>query len=70
MQSGELIDVSSLLSAWGEVAIPERVIPEIKKILWKDIPPQHVITIDNRDAFVQYGITSGHIICTCTISEA
>ncbi len=52
MQSGELIDVSTLFSVWGEVVIPERVIPDIKKILWKNTPPRHVITVDNRDAFV------------------
>jgi hypothetical protein len=53
MQSGELIDVSSLFSAWGEVAIPERAISAITKILWKEKPPQHVITIDNRDELLR-----------------
>lgn len=52
MQSGELIDVSTLFSVWGEVVIPERVIPDIRKVLWKTTPPQQVITVDNRDAFV------------------
>lgn len=69
MQSGELIDVSSLLSAWGEVAIPERVIPEIKKILWKDIPPQHVITIDNRDAFVSMALPPDTLFVHAPLAE-
>lgn len=69
MQTGELIDVSTLLSAWGEVAIPERVIPEIKKILWKDIPPQHVITIDNRDAFVSMELPPNTLFVHAPFSE-
>lgn len=62
MQSGELIDVSSLFSAWGEVAIPERAISAITKILWKEKPPQHVITIDNRDAFVSMALPADTLL--------
>ena len=62
MQSGELIDVSSLFSAWGEVAIPERAISTITKILWKEKPPQHVITIDNRDAFVSMALPADTLL--------
>ncbi len=69
MQSGELIDVSSLFSAWGEVAIPERAISAITKILWKEKPPQHVITIDNRDAFVSMTLPADSLLIHAPLKE-
>nr|WP_321269807.1 hypothetical protein [uncultured Tolumonas sp.] len=69
MQSGELIDVSSLFSAWGEVAIPERAISAITKILWKEKPPQHVITIDNRDAFVSMALPADTLLIHAPLKD-
>ena len=69
MQSGELIDVSSLFSAWGEIAIPERAISAITKILWKEKPPQHVITIDNRDAFVSMTLPADSLLIPAPLKE-
>ncbi|WP_024870672.1 hypothetical protein [Tolumonas lignilytica] len=62
MRSGELLDISALLRAWGEVAIPERVIPDIKKILWKDGQPHHIITVDNRDTFVSLSLPPNSLL--------
>ena len=69
MQSGELIDVSTLFSAWGEVAIPERAISAITKILWKEKPPQHVITIDNRDAFVSMALPADTLLIHAPLKD-
>ena len=69
MQSGELIDVSSLFSAWGEVAIPERAITGITKILWKEKPPQHVVTIDNRDAFVSMALPADTLLIHAPLKD-
>ncbi len=69
MQSGELIDVSTLFSVWGEVVIPERVIPDIKKVLWKTVPPQYVITVDNRDAFVSMPLPENTLLIHAPVSD-
>jgi hypothetical protein len=69
MQSGELIDVSTLFSAWGEVAIPERAISAITKILWKEKPPQHVITIDSRDAFVSMALPADTLLIHAPLKD-
>lgn len=69
MQSGELIDVSTLFSAWGEVAIPERAITGITKILWKEKPPQHVVTIDNRDAFVSMALPADTLLLHAPLKD-
>lgn len=69
MQSGELIDVSTLFSAWGEVAIPERAITGITKILWKEKPPKHVVTIDNRDAFVSMALPTDTLLIHAPLKD-
>lgn len=62
MDSGELIDVGALFRLWKEVVIPERMIADIRKILWKDTPPTHVITVDDRDAFVSLSLPSNSLL--------
>lgn len=60
--SGTLIDAAPWLQALGEVALPERTLAGLGKILWGEGNIERVITTDSVGAFVELLLESGCLL--------
>lgn len=59
---GGLLDAKPLQQLLGEVILPEVALEQLHKVLWTEAPPQQVITVESRAAFVTLEPQAGQIL--------
>ncbi|WP_270689763.1 hypothetical protein [Aeromonas sp. D3] len=59
---GTLLDAAPWLQALGEVAVPERTLADLGKILWGEGEIERVITTDSVGAFAELSLCAGTLL--------
>lgn len=59
---GGLLDAKPLLQLLGEVILPEASIEQLHKVLWTETPPEQIITVESRAAFVTLQPRAGQLL--------
>jgi hypothetical protein len=59
---GGLLDATPQLALLGEVILPQAAIEQLHKVLWSGAPPQQIITVESRAAFVTLQPTAGQLL--------
>lgn len=59
---GGLLDAKPQLQLLGEVILPEAALEQLHKVLWTEAPPEQIITIESRAAFVTLQPRAGQLL--------
>lgn len=59
---GGLLDAKPQLQLLGEVILPDAALEQLHKVLWTERPPEQIITVESRAAFVTLQPRAGQLL--------
>jgi len=62
-RDGDILDTGQLLALSGELCLPDGALGRLQKLLWQGEPPERIVTVDNRAAYVACPCGEGNWCC-------
>jgi len=61
-RDGDILDTGQLLALSGELCLPDGALGRLQKLLWQGEPPERIVTVDNRAAYVAMPMRRGQLV--------
>lgn len=61
-RDGDILDTGQLLALSGELCLPDAALGRLQKLLWQGEPPERIVTVDNRAAYVAMPMRRGQLV--------
>ena len=61
-RDGAILDAGQTLALSGELCLPEEALGRLQKLLWQSVPPERIVTVEQRAAYVTLPLQAPQLV--------